>query len=156
MRSLPFMKRKNGIQFAGVGLETGGGGGGGGGGSSISITSTPTKIGKYYNDDLYVVEISITEDIDTSKYTYQRTDLHIDKIISMKQVYDLYNTASSSVVGKYNDTAFDYQNQIIANVNVSYGTDSESDFFTISVRNLQSNFEVHDIKIYLLFTLKEV
>lgn len=34
MRIMPFMKRKNGVQFAGVGLDIGSGGGGGGGGSS--------------------------------------------------------------------------------------------------------------------------
>ena len=30
MRILPFMKRKNGVQFAGIGVDTGGGGGGSG------------------------------------------------------------------------------------------------------------------------------
>ena len=30
MRIMPFMKRKKGVQFAGIGLDTGGGGGGGG------------------------------------------------------------------------------------------------------------------------------
>lgn len=39
MRIMPFMKRKNGVQFAGVGLDTGGGGGGGGGGSNITFST---------------------------------------------------------------------------------------------------------------------
>lgn len=37
MRIMPFMKRKNGVQFAGVGLDTGGGGGG-----SLPIASDQT------------------------------------------------------------------------------------------------------------------
>ena len=37
MRIMPFMKRKKGLQFAGIGLDTGGGGGGG---SSLPDFST--------------------------------------------------------------------------------------------------------------------
>lgn len=42
MRIMPFMKRKNGVQFAGVGLETGGGSGGGGSGITFSTDEFET------------------------------------------------------------------------------------------------------------------
>ena len=48
MRTLPFMKRKKGVQFAGIGFDTGGGGGG-----SLPIASADTlgavKIGENLN-----------------------------------------------------------------------------------------------------------
>ena len=48
MRIMPFMKRKKGVQFAGIGLDTGGGGGG-----SLPIASADTlgavKIGENLN-----------------------------------------------------------------------------------------------------------
>lgn len=56
MRMLLFFKPKNGFQFAGSGLDSGSGGGGGGGGS-IDISTTPSKIGKLGNDDLYIVRL---------------------------------------------------------------------------------------------------
>lgn len=42
MRIMPFMKRKKGVQFAGIGLDTGGGGGGG---SYVLPTATPNRLG---------------------------------------------------------------------------------------------------------------
>ena len=42
MRIMPFMKRKKGVQFAGIGLDTGGGGGGG---SYVLPTATRTRLG---------------------------------------------------------------------------------------------------------------
>lgn len=84
MRIMPFMKRKKGIQFAGVGLDTGGGGslpiasentlGGVKIGAGLSITSegvvsasggvnyslNHVKIGKYFDDDLYMVSYRLS------------------------------------------------------------------------------------------------
>lgn len=42
MRIMPFMKRKKGVQFAGIGLDTGGGGGGG---SYVLPTATANRLG---------------------------------------------------------------------------------------------------------------
>ena len=56
MRIMPFMKRKNGVQFAGVGLDTGSGGGGGGGGGSLPDYTFDVEIDtgvKYNNKKLY-------------------------------------------------------------------------------------------------------
>ena len=50
MRIMPFMKRKKGIQFAGVGLDTGGGGGGG----SLPIASADTLGGVKVGDKLSI------------------------------------------------------------------------------------------------------
>ena len=41
MRIMPFMKRKKGVQFAGIGLDTGGGGGG----SYVLPTATANRLG---------------------------------------------------------------------------------------------------------------
>ena len=49
MRIMPFMNRKNGVQFAGVGLDTGGGGGGGGG-SNITFSTDEFETGMTWID----------------------------------------------------------------------------------------------------------
>lgn len=59
MRMLPFIKRKKGVQFAGIGFDSsgeGGGGGGGGGGSSgieLPLDNSEKVIGKVGEDPLY-------------------------------------------------------------------------------------------------------
>ena len=54
MRIMPFMKRKKGVQFAGIGLDMPSGGGGGGGGSVDIYDGQEHLIGKWFTDNLYV------------------------------------------------------------------------------------------------------
>lgn len=51
MRMLPFMKRKKGVQFAGIGFDTGGGGGG-----ALPIASTETLGGIKVGNNLTIAE----------------------------------------------------------------------------------------------------
>ena len=59
MRIMPFMKRKNGVQFAGIGLDTSSGGGGGGGSVDI-YDGQEHLIGKWFADNLYVRAVHAT------------------------------------------------------------------------------------------------
>lgn len=96
MRAMPFMKRKKGVQFAGVGIDAGGGGGGSplpiasadmlGGvkigdnlsitaegvlsasGGEITISTNETKIGTLFGSDLYAIAKETTT---TPNTTYQ-------------------------------------------------------------------------------------
>lgn len=53
MRIMPFMKRKKGVQFAGIGFD-GDSGGGGGGTHFPDIGSTPVKIATHGNNSIMI------------------------------------------------------------------------------------------------------
>lgn len=91
MRIMPFMKRKKGIQFAGVGLETGGGGGG-----ELPIASADmlgcVKIGA----NLSVTSEGVLSAISSNVYTTEETVIGTwtdgspiyRKVISQTSQYD--------------------------------------------------------------------
>lgn len=80
MRIMPFMKRKNGVQFAGVGLDTGGGGGGGGG-SRLNFSTEETVVGTFMGKPLYAIVLTRGED--ASIVDFNVRSLGIDKIVNL-------------------------------------------------------------------------
>ena len=152
MRILPFMKRKNGIQFAGVGLDTGGGGGGGGGGSSIVITETPTKIGKYGNDDLYAVVIKLPGDIVEVTRSFIEKEFNVAKIITLSARYTHVVISSGVETQGINGELHTYGNPLVANVEVSYQYYESKDCFVYNVLTLQTGTKLKDFEIIATFT----
>lgn len=154
MRIMPFMKRKNGVQFAGVGLDTGdSGGGGGGGGSSIEIGTTPTKIGKYKGSDLYAVAIPVPGDITASSRSYIETEFDVDTIVTLSARYN-YVLGDEVVQGV--DGTLNLYAGVGAIVGVCYQYYEQKDCFVYAVSQLKSGGKLTDFEIIAIFTKQEV
>lgn len=150
MRILPFMKRKNGIQFAGVGIDTGGGGGGGG--SSIVLSEIPTKIGKYGNDDLYAVVIPVPGDITTSARSYIEKEFNVDKIKTLSARYThVVHTTGDETQG-VDGVLYGFGGVLLTAVYLSYQYYENKDCFIYEVSNLTTGDKLTDFEIIATFT----
>ena len=116
MRVLPFMKRKNGIQFAGVGLDTGGGGGGGGG-NSFNISTEETRIGTLNTEPLYakVFELSSIVTVGTSYTTLVENVGYMDKLFNVILLGEAYSDSHGySVLRTVTDVRLSDDNKLQA------------------------------------------
>lgn len=92
MRIMPFMKRKKGVQFAGIGIDTGGGGGG-----SLPIASAETLGGVKVGSGLSVTsDGTLSASGGAVNYSTSRQDTGV-KDIDGKTVY--VKTVETNVIG---------------------------------------------------------
>lgn len=119
MRIMPFMKRKNGVQFAGVGLDAGGGGGGG---SRLIFSTEETQVGTFLGSPLYA--IVLTRDQDASIVDFNVRSLGIDKIVYMfgrcidnvgNEIYTIKQAAGDYTIAARSE----YSGNIISSIRVA-------------------------------------
>ena len=100
MRIMPFMKRKKGVQFAGIGLETGGGGGG-----SLPIASAETLGGVKIGNNLSITAEGVlsasggadfsTSEVDTGRKWVDNKAIYRKVLISNDVTYGSLPTISN-------------------------------------------------------------
>ncbi len=103
MRLLPFMKPKNGYQFAGGGFESGGGGGGGG--SSLNLNVGENIIGSFDGKDLVCKVIKLTNGSISSGENYVMLTDFVKIPLDILSFDVVYMTSSSWHYNKNYDTS---------------------------------------------------